>query len=77
MSAPAIDLIIRIIKLAKQMRLAQKEYFRMRSGDALQRSKRLENALDEALEQIDDEGREMQRQNQLFPTARQAWQDGA
>ena len=76
MEKMAVELIIRCLKLAKQMRLAQKEYFRTRTGEALQKSKRLEKALDEALDQIDDTGYQVQRQNQLFSTAKEHWQEG-
>ena len=38
-----------LIELVEQMRHAQKEYFRTRSGGALDASKRLERRVDEAL----------------------------
>lgn len=36
-------------KLVSEMRHSQKEYFRTRSGDALDKSKRLERQVDKAL----------------------------
>jgi hypothetical protein len=39
-----------IIKLARTMRQAQKDYFNSRRHDDLQRSKQLERQLDQALE---------------------------
>jgi spermidine synthase len=41
--------LIELAELVQQMRNAQKEYFRTRSGSALDNAKRLEKRVDEAL----------------------------
>lgn len=47
------------IKLVADMRHAQKEYFRTRSGDALEASKRLEKAVDTAIRTMGDKQKEL------------------
>lgn len=44
-----------IIVLVKEMRQAQKDYFRTRTTEALQRSKHIERLVDEELERRDNE----------------------
>ena len=41
-----------LAELVQEMRNAQREYFRTRSGPALDRSKRLEKQVDEALGEV-------------------------
>jgi len=48
-------------KLVNEMRTAQKDFFRTRSGTALEQSKRLERQVDEATRNIFDS-----RQGRLF-----------
>ena len=41
-----------LARLVNEMRTAQKEYFRTRSGSALENSKRLERKVDEAVGEV-------------------------
>lgn len=48
-----------IISATKEMRKAQKEYFRTRDKNALKRSKALENMVDELLAKYDNQQKEL------------------
>lgn len=45
--------------LVQKMRNSQREYFRTKSGTALEESKRLEREVDKALQKLKDKQREM------------------
>ena len=54
MKSPSEEQDLEFIRLVKRMRLAQKEYFRSRSSDNLERAKRYEREVDAAINpQID------------------------
>ncbi len=48
-----------LIKLFRQVRIAQKEFFKTRRGDVLDKSKRLEKLVDQEFERRDEKQRKL------------------
>lgn len=64
---------IEIIKLAREMRKAQKEFFRIRTTSNLKKAKRLESTFDKAVEEFFNPNLQLSFED--FNTQPAPWQD--